>query len=985
VGDTLQDRIINYLIKKIFLHNPLLFFYALNNKASKNEIKPFLHQIHLLYNAMLLRPVRFLIADEIGLGKTIEALSIARYLELKENIKKILVLTPKILREQWEAEIKRIGGIPRIIEDGNGIDKIKNIFQFKYDSAIYIIVSIDLAKRYVDKILQYDWDLVIVDEAHNITKNTQRGFFIKKLSMNVKNILLLSATPHRGDYKDYLYRLKMLDPTLIDDFDRLNTQQFYRRTHDILVFRRTKKLVNALENKRVFRDCQFNAVVVDISEEEKRFFNLLENTLKSILKTSKKDSPIALLAVILGKRASSSYKAAIETLNRIIKANIPKIDDIDVSNDIKNLFSLSFEEMDFEDYREISDIINDIVDKYSSYLNKEQRKLFENLLKTTSNIIAKKDSKIDTLAKIIAKHIKNNEKVVVFTEYVDTLKYIYENLPRYLSNYGIDISPNEILTLSGEDKNNIENINKTFESYGKILLATDVASEGLNLQVANVLINYDSPWSPIKLEQRIGRVWRLGQEKDVSIYNIFLSNKMDLELLNSLYKKIMNIKTALDNQLAIGKEIYIANAENLEKFTYLKNISEYDIIVSAITGDLNLYTEKIIKTLEILENKLKIMNIFPEERAEEIKKELLNIIQNEEYLKTEKVEEILKKLQEDMLNIPNKIITKNDDDLQISKIVVKDSVKKQEFLFFIKILTEDNNIIWEIPVIASKNDIKMGVELLNHLTTIFSRDMFFVESMDETYEKEIIAIEGKLITYIKSLIGSIKKRITNYNALTSIGLKNDKLFKDLKISISKPIIIDYLPEEEFSIAKILPLNIAEMLKDSIIPPENFELHALNRNFLPLEELVKVEKLAMNIIMKLEEKRLATKYGYETKGKIWDVLDVSLKEHYDIKVVENGEEKYIEVKGHKGFLPIAELTEAEYKFAIENRDKYYLYIVCNIGEDGKNATIFEIHNPLDNEDRKVYLIRDGKKIDISKHYKNINIIERKRYLLKLEQK
>jgi len=447
----------------------------------------------------------------------------------------------------------------------------------------------------------------------------------------------------------------------------------------------------------------------------------------------------------------------------------------------------------------------------------------------------------------------------------------------------------------------------------------------------------------------------------------------------------MNIKTALDNQLAIGKEIYIANAENLEKFTYLKNISEYDIIVSAITGDLNLYTEKIIKTLEILENKLKIMNIFPEERAEEIKKELLNIIQNEEYLKTEKVEEILKKLQEDMLNIPNKIITKNDDDLQISKIVVKDSVKKQEFLFFIKILTEDNNIIWEIPVIASKNDIKMGVELLNHLTTIFSRDMFFVESMDETYEKEIIAIEGKLITYIKSLIGSIKKRITNYNALTSIGLKNDKLFKDLKISISKPIIIDYLPEEEFSIAKILPLNIAEMLKDSIIPPENFELHALNRNFLPLEELVKVEKLAMNIIMKLEEKRLATKYGYETKGKIWDVLDVSLKEHYDIKVVENGEEKYIEVKGHKGFLPIAELTEAEYKFAIENRDKYYLYIVCNIGEDGKNATIFEIHNPLDNEDRKVYLIRDGKKIDISKHYKNINIVERKRYLLKLEQK
>jgi SNF2 family DNA or RNA helicase len=565
----------------------LLFFYALNHPASKREIKPFIHQIHLLYNAMLLRPVRFLIADEIGLGKTIESLAIARYLELKEGIKKILVLTPKILREQWEAEIKRVGGIPRIIKNGNDISNIKNFLQY-YDS-VYVVVSIDLAKRYVDKILQIDWDLVIVDEAHNITKNTQRGKLVKKLSEKVKNILLLSATPHRGDPQDYLCRLKILDPTLIDDFDRLNTQNFYRKTHDVLVFRRTKKLVNALENKRVFKDCQFNAVVVDILEEEKRFFDLLERTLKNILKNSKRNSPIALLAVILGKRASSSYKAAIETLNRIIKTNILKTDDIDVSDDIKNLFSLSFEEMEFEEYREISDIINNIVDKYSPYLTQEQRELFENLLKTTTNIITKRDSKIDALAKIIAEHIKNNEKIVVFTEYVDTLKYLQENLPKYLNNYGINITPNEVLTLSGEDKNRMENIteeiNKKFNDYGKILLATDVASEGLNLQIANVLINYDSPWSPIKLEQRIGRVWRLGQEKEVSIYNIFLSNRMDLELLNSLYRKIMNIKTALDNQLAIGREIYIANAENLfnlEEFAYIKNVSEYDIIISAI-------------------------------------------------------------------------------------------------------------------------------------------------------------------------------------------------------------------------------------------------------------------------------------------------------------------------------------------------------------------------------------------------------------------
>ncbi|ENN95798.1 helicase domain-containing protein [Methanocaldococcus villosus KIN24-T80] len=998
----MQDKIKNYLTKKIFLHDPLLFFYALNHPTSKKEIKPFIHQIHLLYNAMLLRPVRFLIADEIGLGKTIESLAIARYLELKEGIKKILVLTPKILREQWESEIKRVGGIPKIIKDGNDISRIKNSFQYNYDSAVYIIISIDLAKRYVDKILQIDWDLVIVDEAHNITKNTQRGRLVEKLSEKVKNILLLSATPHRGNPQDYLYRLKMLDPTLINDFDKLNAKNFYRRTHDILVFRRTKKLVNTLENKRVFKDCQFNAVVVDISEEEKRFFDLLENTLKNILKNTKRNSPIALLAVILGKRASSSYKAAIETLNRIIKTNILKTDDIDVSEDIQNLFSLSFEEMEFEEYREISDIINNIVDKYSPYLSREQKELFENLLKTTTNIIIKKDNKIDALAKIIAEHIKNNEKIVVFTEYVDTLKYLKENLHKYLNNYGIKIDSNEILTLSGEDKNRIENIteeiNRKFEDHGKILLATDVASEGLNLQIASVLINYDSPWSPIKLEQRIGRVWRLGQEKDVSIYNIFLSNRMDLELLNSLYKKIMNIKTALDNQLAIGKEIYIVNAENLfnlEEFACIKNLSEYDIIISAIMGNLNSYTEEIVKTLKIIRNKLKMMSIFPEEHAEEIKNEVLNVIQNEDYLKIEKIEEILRDYQDKVLNknihtqsgLYQIIKSKNDEDLQISRIVVKNPVKNREYLFFVKVLNEDDEVVWEIPLMVSRQEknIKLvtSVELLEYLTKIFSKDLFFTEYIEKPYEKQILAIKGNILTYVRSIVSNIGKRISNYENLKDLGLKDDKLFKNLKISISDPIIIDYLPENEFSIGKIIPLEIVDTLdKDNIILPDENDLKAMDRNFLPLEELVKIEKLAMNVIMNLEEKRLASKYGYENKGKVWDVLDVSLHEHYDIKVIENGDEKYIEVKGHKGLLPIAELTEAEYRFAMENEDKYYLYIVCNLGKDEKNLIVFEIHKPLNKEHRRIYLIKNGEKIDVSKYYNNINITEKKRYLFKL---
>jgi hypothetical protein len=256
--------------------------------------------------------------------------------------------------------------------------------------------------------------------------------------------------------------------------------------------------------------------------------------------------------------------------------------------------------------------------------------------------------------------------------------------------------------------------------------------------------------------------------------------------------------------------------------------------------------------------------------------------------------------------------------------------------------------------------------------------------MEKPYEKQILAIKGNILAYAKNITNNINKRVSNYENLKDSGLKDGKLFKNLKINISNPIIIDYLPEDEFSIGKIIPLDIADTLgldKDNIILPDEYDLKIIDRNFLPLEELVKIEKLAMNVVMNLEEKRLASKYGYENKGKIWNVLNVSLHEHYDINIIENESEKYIEVKGHKGLLPIAELTEAEYKFAMENEDKYCLYIVCNLGKDEKNAIVFEIHKPLNKEHRRIYLIKNEEKIDVSKYYKNVKITEKKRYLFK----
>ncbi|MFA4700290.1 helicase-related protein [Pyrococcus kukulkanii] len=962
------------LLREIVLHSPNLFYLSLTRPGAR-EIIPFLHQFQPLYHAMVQRPIRMLIADEIGLGKTIQALAIARYLYVKGEVRRALILVPKILREQWKEEVMRVGLIPVVIESGSEVEmKLKKREGF-------FIVSIDLAKmpEHREKFLSVDWDLVIVDEVHNVTLGTQRYEFVRALvERKDLNVIFLSATPHRGDPRDYLSRIILLDPTLVEDHSRLDSSEFYNKAMGTIVFRRTKPMVNKLEGKNVFKKCWFGAVVVGITEEEREYFRKLNTLLFELTKDMPKNSPQALLAVLLNKRASSSYVSAMETLSRIVHgiASKSEVPPENVEKYIEKLFGLGYEDIDLEDAQEYDEIVNKIIEKYSPILSKGQLKKLEELLNLAKEIKeSEKDSKLKVVASLIKYHVERGEKVIVFTEFKDTLEYLKRYLPKLA---GLDDREVSVL-YGGMSPKDIEQEISKFESEGKLLISTDVASEGLNLQVASVLINYEAPWSPIKLEQRVGRIWRISQKRDVKAYTIFLDSEIDMYVLDNLYGKIMNIREAIGSGPKVGapvlaEKILGGDFENIWKdipgdFEGRERVTEYDIGYAIVKREVEGYRRAILNTLRILRQNMGIA--VPIEKIENIKRELRDVIDE---FDDEKVVKILRDYLKVLLkkNAPNPTpilhgITSYSKENSIPRVSI--GVRKHNGeLFFIKIV-DNGKDIHRIPVVVSNGKVFYGVKLLEWL----------IEALKDGYEVlgpvNPKSPTGKLVGMARDRFYRIRGKYENYESwLIRKQLKKGKLFRKTRIVVEK--IAEFKPiGKKLEVARIIPLPILEMLglsEDDIEFPSGEYGFIFQRNFVPLEDILKAEKKAMKIVMELESRRLREEYG--DTG--WEVKDVSLHEHYDILVKTQEGEKYIEVKGHLPLFLHAELTEAEINFAKENKDKYWIYIVANIK---KRPIIVKVFRPFDNP--RIFLVNENEDVDITEYIK-VNIRHKERAILSL---
>ena len=339
----------------------------------------------------------------------------------------------------------------------------------------------------------------------------------------------MTATPHRGDDEDYIARMRLLDPYATD----VESARY-------LVIRNLKDDVIDLDGKEVFPPRESKTIDVPITEEERKVHEMLDKFIAKKLEQARLSgdrreiNSARFLGIILRKRASSSlYALKISLENRIKKLSYDE--SIDVEELIKKLREAEEELDEVEKERREQELLNRLIH------SEEVKEIFE-IVRRIEEI--ERDSKFEKLLEMIdrIKSADKDAKIVVFTEYRDTKDYLIRRLSEKYQGYGLDG------TMSLEvRKQALEHFRD--QNGADVMVCTDAAGEGIDMQFCNIEVNYDLPWNPTRLEQRMCRVHRIGQERKAYYYNFVIRDTLDGYILSKLLQKIENIKEAMSDRV----------------------------------------------------------------------------------------------------------------------------------------------------------------------------------------------------------------------------------------------------------------------------------------------------------------------------------------------------------------------------------------------------------------------------------------------------
>jgi len=567
--------------------------------VSLSGIRTLPHQIEAVYQAMLPQPrLRFLLADDPGAGKTIMAGLLIKELKLREAIERILILCPAPLTIQWQDEMLRWFGEPfDIIFAAVDQQQLTNPWQ----RCSQVIASIDYAKQdeVRERVWQQRWDLVVIDEAHKCsayTKShagrsdevaeTKRYQLAKKLSESANHLLLLTATPHHGDEDRFAHFLRLLDPDLFPEPHRLRQEASAIR-RDVLklgkrspwCLRRLKEDLRDLNGRRLFPDRHAITVTFRLSRDEYALYKAVSAYINQFIpqQRGQRRSSAALTRTVLQRRLVSSTCAIHESLKRRLKKQQDLLEELmrlPPAQRAKRLSVLQRRLPDPEqDEDDLDEAVRDqLVDEYTAALELEQLRAEIAALKDVVELVRRVrdvagDSKLAALKNCLAEaqfaELQDGRgKLLVFTEHRDTLTYVREHLERW------GYSTCEIH--GGMNPHERKRAQELFRTSAQVCVATEAAGEGINLQFCHLMINYDMPWNPTRLEQRLGRIHRIGQDRDVYVFNFVATESEDGEpiiegrILYRLLEKLNRMNEALEGRVfdVIG-EVLSLNDVNL--------------------------------------------------------------------------------------------------------------------------------------------------------------------------------------------------------------------------------------------------------------------------------------------------------------------------------------------------------------------------------------------------------------------------------------
>ncbi|MCG8366324.1 MAG: DUF3883 domain-containing protein, partial [Pseudanabaenales cyanobacterium] len=568
------------------------------------RVDPLPHQLEAVYDYFLKQPrIRFLLADDPGAGKTIMAGLLLKELKMRGLVKRTLIVAPANLSFQWQREMK-----DKFREDFEVIrgDVLRaNYGMNPWQERNQVVTLVSWVFRIQDtreSLMRSHWDLIIVDEAHKMSaysadKKTLAYRLGEELSQLTDHYLLMTATPHKGDPQNFCLFLELLDKDVYGDVSSLeeamrrNSAPFYlRRVKEALVTfpepetRNTKKLFT---NRRVETiDFRIDADELEFYDELTRYVE--DQSIRAAQDDSIRGRALGFTMAMLQRRFASSVYAVRRSLERMCDKRHKILEDPEGYRQsvISRRRPDDFDDLTESEQQQILEELESVVASINPHDLREEITQLERLVRLAKHLEEREiESKLVKLKNVITKEglfTDPKMKLLIFTEHKDTLDYLVDKLRSW------KLSVTQIhggMKIGDRDTPNTRIYSeREFREDCQVLVATEAAGEGINLQFCWFMINYDIPWNPVRLEQRMGRIHRYGQEKDCLILNFVSGNTREGRVFQKLFEPVRAIENDLDPERT-GKvfnvlgDVFPSNQiEKMLRDMYARNLSDTVII-----------------------------------------------------------------------------------------------------------------------------------------------------------------------------------------------------------------------------------------------------------------------------------------------------------------------------------------------------------------------------------------------------------------------
>ncbi len=567
-GDANLMRLVSesYRIELAHLFDPYLAVHT-------SSIEPLPHQISAVYEKMLPKhPLRFVLADDPGAGKTIMTGLFIKELIMRGDVQRCMIVCPGSLAEQWQEELFHKFHLRFEILTNDRIEAAitGNIFT-EMNLCIARLDKLSRDEKLQERLKASDWDLVVCDEAHKMSAtffgtkiNYTKRFRLGQLLASVtRHFLLLTATPHNGKDTDFRLFLSLIDP---DRFEGAKRDKSALDVSDIMR-RLVKEELLKFDGRPLFPERIAYTINYEMSQLEQELYEAVTDYVKNEFnradKLSKKaKSTVGFALTSLQRRLASSPEAIYQSLRRRIK----RLEDLILEAKTKqNGWQNDFDWMDDRDIDDFDELPDDEWENTEDNIASQataaktiqeieaEIAILQNLMAMANAVrMSGVDRKWDELSRLLQEneHLRNeageHEKFIIFTEHTDTLYYLQRKIGSLLGRQ------DAVVVIHGKMKRDDRHLAEHQFRQDKnirILLATDAAGEGINLQTAHLMMNYDLPWNPNRLEQRFGRIHRIGQTEVCYLWNMVADNTREGDVFKRLFEKLEEERKALGGKV----------------------------------------------------------------------------------------------------------------------------------------------------------------------------------------------------------------------------------------------------------------------------------------------------------------------------------------------------------------------------------------------------------------------------------------------------